>query len=117
MKDASAYLKHIREAIAKIERYTKTGRAEFMDDTMIQDSVIRNLEIIGEAARNLPLELRKAHPEVPWRSVMGMRNVLIHEYFGVDLDTVWKVVAQRLPVLKKHVSAMLMKDKRSKKKA
>jgi uncharacterized protein with HEPN domain len=117
MKDASAYLKHIREAIVKIEKYTEGGRKTFSEDTMIQDSVIRNLEIIGEAARNLPVDLRKSYPKVPWRSMMGMRNVLIHEYFGVDLDIVWKVVAQRLPVLKRHVSAMLAKNKRSKKKA
>ena len=117
MKDAFAYLKHIREAIVKIEKYTKDGRKHFMEDTMIQDSVIRNLEIIGEAARNLPVDLRKSYPKVPWRSITGMRNVLIHEYFGVDLDIVWKVVVQRLPVLKRHVSVMLAKNKRSKKKA
>ena len=117
MKDVSAYLKHIREAITKIEKYTKDGRKHFMEDTMIQDSVIRNLEIIGEAARNLPVDLRKSYPKVPWRSITGMRNVLIHEYFGVDLDIVWKVVMQRLPVLKGHVSAILAKNKQSKKKA
>jgi uncharacterized protein with HEPN domain len=116
MKDVSAYLKHIRESIAKIEKYTEGGRKTFLEDTMIQDSVIRNLEIIGEAAGNLPADLRKRYPKVPWRSMTGMRNVLIHEYFGVDLDIVWKVVAQRLPVLKRHVSAMLAKNKRLKKK-
>ena len=84
---------------------------------MVQDSVIRNLEIIGEAARNLPADLRKSYPKVPWRSMMGMRNVLIHEYFGVDLDIVWKVVVQRLPILKSHVTVMLAKNKRPKKKA
>jgi len=64
MKDASAFLKHIAEAIAKVEKYTKGGQKKFMEDTMIQDSVIRNLEIIGEAAKNLPAELRKLYPEV-----------------------------------------------------
>ena len=117
MKDASAYLKHISEAIAKIEKYTKDGRKHFMEDTMIQDSVIRNLEIIGEATKNLPADLRKSSPKVPWRSITGMRNVLIHEYFGVDLDIVWKVVVQRLPVLKRHLSVIRAKNKRSKKKA
>ena len=117
MKDVSAYLKHIREAIAKIEKYTKDGRKHFMEDTMIQDSVIRNLEIIGEATKNLPADLRKSYPKVPWRSITGMRNVLIHEYFGVDLDIVWKVVVQRLPVLKRHLAVMLAKNKRPKKKA
>ena len=100
MKDVSAYLRHIAEAIEKVEKYTKGGRRKFVEDTMIQDSVIRNLEIIGEAAKNLPAELRKSYPKVPWRSNMGMRNVLVHEYFGVDLDIVWKVVTQRLPILK-----------------
>lgn len=116
MKGASAYLKHIAEAIAKVEKYTKGGRKKFMEDTMIQDSVIRNLEIIGEAAKHLPAELRKLYPDVPWRSIRGMRNVQIHEYFGVDLDIVWKVVSQRLPVLKGHVGAMLATSKRTKKK-
>lgn len=117
MKDVSAYLRHIFEAIAKVEKYTRGGRKKFMEDTMIQDSVIRNLEIIGEAAKNLPADLRKSYPKVPWRSITGMRNVLIHEYFGVDLGIVWKVVTQRIPVLKGHVIAMLAKNKRSKKKA
>ena len=84
---------------------------------MIQDSVIRNLEIIGEAAGNLPADLRKSYPEVPWRGITGMCNVLIHEYFGIDLDIVWRVVGQRLPVLKAHVTIMLAKNKRPKKKA
>ena len=95
MKDVSAYLKHIREAIVKIEKYTEGGQKTFLEDTMIQDSVIRNLEIIGEVARNLPADLRKSYSEVPWRSITGMRNVLIHEYFGVDLDIVWKVVDRK----------------------
>ena len=65
MKDVSAYLRHVAEAIEKVEKYTRGGREEFMENTMIQDSVIRNLEIIGEAAKNFPAELRKAHPKVP----------------------------------------------------
>ena len=80
--------------------------------------MIRNLEIIGEAARNLPADLRKSYLEVPWRSITGMRNVLNSwSTFGVDLDIVWKVVVQRLPVLKSHVTVMLAKSKRAKKKA
>jgi len=116
MKDAFAYLKHVREAIAKIEKYTKDGRKHFMEDTMVQDSVIRNLEIIGEASRNLPVDLRKSYPKVPWQSITGMRNVLIHEYFGVDLDIVWKGGAA-FPRSQASGSAMLAKNKRSKKKA
>ncbi|MGH7182459.1 MAG: HepT-like ribonuclease domain-containing protein, partial [Nitrospiraceae bacterium] len=66
---------------------------------------------------SLPADLTKSAPKVPWRSITGMRNVLIHEYFGVDLDMVWKVVTQRLPILKRQVSVLLAKSKRSKKKA
>jgi uncharacterized protein with HEPN domain len=74
---------------------------------MVQDAVVRNLEVIGEAVRNLPTDLRRQHPKVPWRSVTALRNILIHEYFGVDLEIVWRVVQRRLPALKRHVNAML----------
>jgi uncharacterized protein with HEPN domain len=74
---------------------------------MIQDAVIRNLEVIGEAVKHLPPDLRRRHPEVPWRSITALRNVLIHEYFGVDLEIVWRVVQRRLPALKRHVTILL----------
>lgn len=117
MRNATVYLKHIRDAIVRIEKYTEDGRSAFFQHTMVQDSVIRNLEIIGEAVKNLPAEVKKHHPGVPWRSITALRNVLIHEYFGVDLSIVWGVVSKRLPVLKQHVLAMLSKGQRSKKKA
>ncbi|MGH9425675.1 MAG: HepT-like ribonuclease domain-containing protein [Terriglobia bacterium] len=112
MSDATVYLKHIRDAIAKIEAYTQGGRKAFFQSTMVQDSVVRNLEIIGEAVKNLPDEVKKQNPKVPWRSITALRNVLIHEYFGVDLNIVWGVVSKRLPVLKRHVLAILSKGKR-----
>jgi len=74
---------------------------------MIQDGVIRNLEVIGEAVKNLPPHLKRRHPKIPWRSITALRNVLIHEYFGVDLEIVWRVVQRRIPALKAHVSTML----------
>lgn len=117
MKDAQVYLKHIRDAVAKIEKYTKGGRAAFFKTTMIQDSVVRNLEIIGEAVKNLPKDVKKQYPEVPWRSITALRNILIHEYFGVDLKIVWRVVSKRLPLLRRHILIILSKDKRSGKKA
>ena len=94
MKNPSVYLKHIQDAIARIESYTGHGRKAFFDNTMVQDAVIRNLEVIG-------------HPRIPWRSITALRNVLIHEYFGVDLEIVWRVVEKRLPALKQHVGVML----------
>ncbi len=107
MEDPAIYLRHIRDAIARIEKYTIQGREVFFDDTMVQDAVIRNLEVIGEAVRNLPPGLRRRHREIPWRSITALRNVLIHEYFGVDLEIVWRVIQRRIPSLKRHVRTML----------
>jgi len=107
VKDATVYLRHVRDAIARIERYTAQGREVFFQDSMVQDAVIRNLEVIGEAVRSLPPEVKRQHPEIPWRSITALRNVLIHEYFGVDLEIVWRVVQRRLPNLKRHIGSML----------
>ena len=107
MKDPAVYLRHIRDAIARIGKYTAQGRNAFFEDSMVQDAVIRNLEVIGEAVRSLPPELKRRHPKIPWRSITALRNVLIHEYFGVDLEIVWRVVQRRIPALKRHVGAML----------
>jgi uncharacterized protein with HEPN domain len=113
VKDAAVFLQHIGDAIARIEAYTTGGRRVFLADTMVQDAVIRNLEVIGEAVRNLPLDLRRQYPKIPWRSITALRNVLIHEYFGVDLEIVWRVVDRRLPALKHHVKLMLKKSPRA----
>src|SRR3972149_1512062 len=112
MKDASVYLKHILDAIARIESYTGQGRKAFLQNTMVQDAVIRNLEVIGEAVRQLPADLRQRYPHIPWRSITALRNVLIHEYFGVDLEIVWRVVQRRIPTLRRHVEGLLAKGKR-----
>ena len=111
MKDETVYLKHILDAIKKIQSYTSDGRKAFFQNTMVQDAVIRNLEIIGEAVRILSFEFRRRHPDVPWRSITALRNVLIHEYFGVELEIVWRVVQRRLPNLKRYVEMLLVKRK------
>lgn len=72
MKDAAVFLQHVRDAIVRIEAYTAGGRRAFLADTMVQDAVIRNLEVIGEAVRNLPLDLRRQHPKIPWRSITAL---------------------------------------------
>jgi uncharacterized protein with HEPN domain len=90
MRHAVPYLRHILDAVAAIEDYTREGRDAFLSDRETQDAVIRNLEIIGEAVRNIPLAFRAAHPGVPWQQAAALRNVLIHEYFGVDLRIVWR---------------------------
>ena len=107
MKDERIYLRHILVAIGRIEAYSSGGRKEFFRNTMIQDAVIRNLEIIGEATRHLTLEITGQYPGIPWRKITALRNVLIHEYFGVDLEIVWRVVQKRLPALKLSVETIL----------
>jgi len=110
VKDPLVYLKHIQDSIRKIELYTRRGHKEFLHNTMVQDAVIRNLEVIGEAVRNLSGDFKKEHPEIPWRSMSVLRNVLIHEYFGVDLEIVWRVVQRRLPAVKRHIRKLLQKS-------
>jgi len=107
-RDLRFYLEDLLEAIEKIERYTAgLTREEFLANELVADAVIRNLEVVGEVARHIPDELRAKFPEVNWRGIVGFRNVLIHEYFAVDLDVVWTIVANHLPELKQVFQKML----------
>src|ERR1019366_9230828 len=103
MKRDALYLRHIIEAIQKIETYTAVGREAFMAGSHWQDTTIRQLEIIGEATKRLSPELRANYPDVPWRRVAGLRDVLIHDYFGVDLTAVWQLTQSEIPQLRKRV--------------
>lgn len=109
-KDPKIFLKHILESIAWIEKDIKDlSEEEFFEygNVPIQDAVIRRLEIIGEAIRSLPNDLRQKYPEIPWQDIMDMRNKLIHKYFGVDLNLVWGVIKKDIPSLKEHIKKML----------
>lgn len=106
-KDPRVYVAHVHERIERILRYTAGGRDAFFADAMIQDAVVRNLEVIGEAAKRIPDDYRQAHPEVPWRSLAALRDVLIHQYEGVSLPEVWQVVEDHLAGLQGSIAALL----------
>ena len=107
MKDYRVYLAQILERIGRVEEFTKEGKKSFLRDILIQDAVIRNFEVIGEASKRLPAEFRNQYPDIPWRSIAAFRDVLIHVYDRVDLQEVWRIIKEELPPLKKAISAIL----------
>ena len=106
MKDERAYLTHAIEAIDAIADYTAAGQKAFFSDGKTQDAVIRNIEIIGQAVKGVSDSTRALEPAVPWRQIAGMRDKLIHEYFGADLALVWDVVERELPVLRPQLETL-----------
>lgn len=106
-KDPRVYLAHILECIQKIERFTVGGEDRFLEDELVHDAVLRNFEVIGEAAKRLDDAYRSEHAEIPWRALAGLRDVLIHQYEGVDLEKVWAIVEGELPGLRKAIAALL----------
>ncbi|NJM71906.1 MAG: DUF86 domain-containing protein [Scytonema sp. RU_4_4] len=112
MKDDRLYLSNIKECIERIESYTCDGKEVFLQTFMIQDAVIRNFEIIGEATKRLSTDLKEAYPNIPWQQIAGFRDVLIHDYLKVNSNRVWGVIEQNLPELKATVEEMLQKRER-----
>lgn len=107
-RDYRLFLSDISDSCHKIQRYTKgMNQEEFIANDMTFDAVMRNLEIIGEAMRHIPEEVRLRHPEVAWRTIVAFRNVVIHEYFGIDEDIVWDVIENKIPELLKQIAGVI----------
>jgi uncharacterized protein with HEPN domain len=107
LKDDRVYLLHISACLERIARYTHSGREAFMADTLVQDGVIRNLQTLAESSRRLSDSLKQSHPEIDWRNIAGFRNVIVHDYLGIDIEQIWDIVEQNLPAVSKAVAAML----------
>ena len=112
MNKDTLYLESMRECLERIDDYTAGGEEVFMASKLVQDGVIRNLEVIGEATKNLSDDLRSANPEIPWRQIAGMRDVLIHDYLRVNLRRIWQTVVSDLPPLRIVINTLLGKGSR-----
>ena len=107
-KKDKAYLRHILDAVSDIKRFMEgLTKEEFFENKEKQYAVLRALEIIGEATKNLSKEMKAKHSEIQWKDIAGMRDKLIHEYFGVNLNLVWETVKKNIPELEKKISEML----------
>src|SRR3989338_10840623 len=103
-KNSVVFLQHILDNIQKVESFSKNiSRQELTKNLQKQYAIVRAIEIIGEAARNIPADVKKRYPEVSWNEIVGTRDVLIHHYFGVDLNIVWDIIKKNLPVLKEQI--------------
>jgi uncharacterized protein with HEPN domain len=103
VKDDRLYLGHILEAVDRILLFGQDGETRFRTDVRTQDAIIRNLQVMGEAAKKVSTQARDAHPEIPWKDIAGMRDRVVHDYFGVSLDIVWDVVVNHIPPLRDKV--------------
>ena len=107
-RDTRLFLYEMVQAITKVSSYLEgIEKPDFEANTLVQDAVIRNLEIMGEAARQIPTDLAKRYPDVPWKRIIGFRNIAIHAYFDVDLGIVWRISTEDLPRLRDQMKRML----------
>jgi uncharacterized protein with HEPN domain len=107
VKDDRTYLLHALDAIDRLQTHAKVGRERFLSDRTIQEAVIRNFEVLGEATKNLTAEFKSSHPEVEWKAIAGLWDILIHEYFGVNHLLLWDLLAAEVAPLRAQVEAIL----------
>ncbi|ALC15496.1 hypothetical protein DSOUD_0708 [Desulfuromonas soudanensis] len=100
------YILHILECIDRVERYANNDRTRFDADPMVQDAILRSLQVMAESSQRLSEEVKATQSHIDWRAISGFRNILVHDYLGVDLDLIWQVIKQELPVLKKSLKAL-----------
>lgn len=113
IRDPIIFIKHIIESINNIEEFCKgLTKTEFRKSKLRQNAIVRELEIIGEAVKNLPEGFIKKYPEVAWKEISGTRDIFIHQYFGVDIDIVWDIVKKDIPVLKKQIKKILREEEK-----
>ncbi len=107
-RDWRIYIKDISKSCEKILKYTENLKFEqFKTEGMVVDAVIRNLEIIGEAAKNLPEEIKAKYPEIEWKKIAGLRDILIHHYWGIDYEILWDIIKTKIPDLKNKIEKIL----------
>jgi len=107
-RDYRAYLEDIVQAAQKIHRYISgLSLQTFSDDEKTVDAVVRNLEVIGEAVRNIPVDIRGRYPEINWQRIVGLRNILIHEYFALSMKIIWDIARNKLPILEQQIGIIL----------
>ena len=112
-RDYILFLEDILDAIKKVEIYTKNlSFPKFCDNNMAIDAVIRNFEVIGEATKNIPKKVKEKYSDVEWKEAAGFRDILIHDYFGIDLESVWDTIKNNIPSFKKHIVEVLKSEQR-----
>ena len=110
MKDDRVYLRHVRECIRRIEENVADGKDRFLKSHTLQDAVLRNLQTMAESTQRVSEELKTVHPEVEWRRIAAFRNVLVHDYLGIDVERVWEITQRDVPELKQAVLNILEEE-------
>ena len=110
-KEPLVFIEHILESIKNIENFSQgISKNEFIKDKLRQNAIIRSIEIIGEAVKNLPSNFTKKYSNIPWKGIAGMRDKITHNYFGLDLDTIWDIIKEDIPKLEKQIKEILEKE-------